>query len=291
MIRHRLKGSVFEREFSGTLEPYSVVFLSVEGKKTEPQYFEGLNRELSRGQLPFPRCIIKVLKKEDHGSDPGNVIALLDEYLDLRSGRYDQLFPPIFLEKYEDATIRRYFHGSLSAGECQEFEGWAKFCGVPVEGLKDLCDPTTECDIFGVVIDHDSRLELQKHIDICRRKGYNVFLTTPCFELWLLMHFVDVWEIYDLRELFENGKVSKNHNFVSKELSLISRTNKNVNFEKYADKLLDAIERSRQMGDDVYALLEQPGSNLHLLFDIIGGKRESMWLEDTSDQIAPTREE
>jgi hypothetical protein len=285
-----LKGSVFDRESSGTLEPYRVIFLSVEGKKTEPGYFEGLNRELSWGRLPFPRCVIKVLKKEDHGSDPGSVISLLDEYLDLRRGQYDQLFPPIFLEKYTDDTIERYFQGLLSVEECLEFEGFAKSCGVPAEGLKRLCDPTTERDVFGVVIDHDSRLDLQEHLERCRRRGYSVFLTTPCFELWLLMHFVDVLQEYDAQDLFENRGVSKNHTYVSRELSEIARTNKRVNFDNYADKLLDAIERSRQMGDDIYCLLKQPGSNLHLLFDIIAGKRESVW-EGVSEQVAATREE
>src|SRR5690554_1631533 len=42
MTRYRLKGSVFERESSGTLDSYRVIFLSVEGRKTEPGYFEGL---------------------------------------------------------------------------------------------------------------------------------------------------------------------------------------------------------------------------------------------------------
>lgn len=289
MTRYRLKGSVFERESSGTLAPYRVIFLSVEGKKTEPGYFEGLNRELSRGHLPFPRCVIKVLKKEDHGSDPGSVISLLDEYLDLRYGRYDQFFPPVFLEKYNGDTIERYFQGSTSAEECAKFESFAKRCGVSARGLRGLCDPTTEQDIFGVVIDHDSRPDLPRHMERCRRRGYNVFLTTPCFELWLLMHFVDVFGFYDVQELFENRGVSKSHTFVSKELSKIANTNKRVNFDHYSDKLLDAIERSRQVGDDVYCLLKQPGSNLHLLFDIIAGKRDSMW-DGVSDRVAVTRE-
>ncbi len=193
-----------------------MIFLSVEGKKTEPHYFEGLNRELSRGQLPFPRRVIKVLKKEDHNSDPGSVIALLEEYLALRHERYDHVFPPVFLKKYEHSTIRRYFQG---------------------------------------------------------------------------MYFVDVSQEYDMRELFENRPVSRNHSFVSGELSRISRTNKRVNFEQYADKLFDAIERSRQMGEDIYSLMGQPGSNLCLLFDIIEGKRESMWFEDASGQTASTKEE
>lgn len=91
MISHRLKGSAFKRESSGTKNPFRVIFLSVEGKKTEPQYFEGLNRALATGQLPFKRCVIKVLKKEDHNSDPGSVIDLLEEYLDLRYERYDNI--------------------------------------------------------------------------------------------------------------------------------------------------------------------------------------------------------
>lgn len=52
MTSHRLKGAVFEREYSGTREPARVIFLSVEGKKTEVQYFRGLNRAIWQGKLP-----------------------------------------------------------------------------------------------------------------------------------------------------------------------------------------------------------------------------------------------
>lgn len=290
MARYRLKGATLRRESSGTLKPYRVIFLSVEGKRTEPQYFGGLNRVLSRGGLPLPRCMIQVLKKNDHNSDPGHVIDLLEDYLDLRGGRYENMFPPAIIEQYGKCGIQKYFEGSLGVPKEQQFEKDAKSYGVHVGALRDLSRPITEQDVFGIVIDHDQRTDLRKHIDYCRERGYNVFLSTPCFELWLLLHFVNVLEEYDSEELMENPSVSRQHTFVSRELSRVAGTNKGVDFEKYEDKLFDAIERSRQMGEGVYSLIEKPGSNLCLLFDIIGGRRENMWTEEREAESAATRE-
>jgi hypothetical protein len=87
-------------------------------------------------------------------------------------------------------------------------------------------------DVLGIVIDHDHRTDLRDHIEHCRAKRYDVFLTTPCFELWLLCHYEDVAEKYSQEELYSNERVSKQHTFVSRKVSEVSHSNKRVDFER-----------------------------------------------------------
>lgn len=274
-LKHRLKGSAFRSRPSGTVQPHRIIFLSVEGKRTEPHYFRGLNRAIARGKIPFPRCMIQILDRHDDTADPGHVILLLEEYLDLRNEQY-RIFPAGFRKECKN-EIHKYFRGCLRAEEKIKLENKAKRYGISLKDLRELCGLATDNDIFGIVIDHDHRSDLKRHIDYCQEKGYNVFLSSPCFELWLLMHFVDIKAKYNLVDLFDNKRVSNQHTFVSRELSKIAGTNKTVDFERYKDKLLTAIDRGRQLETDVYALLENPGTNLPLLFEIISGERESMW--------------
>ena len=86
-----------------------------------------------------------------------------------------------------------------------------------------------------------------------------------------MFRLVDVENKYCKHKLLENKRVSKHHTFVSRELSKICRTRKRVNFDNYVEGVIDAIERARRMGTDIYFLLDNPGSNLPLLFDVIAG--------------------
>jgi len=91
IVRHRLRGDVFQRSTSGSLEPKRVIFLSVEGCRTERRYFDGLSSALSDGLLGYPRDVtLSVLPRKDSNSDPGSVIGLLEEFIE-RSPIYSEL--------------------------------------------------------------------------------------------------------------------------------------------------------------------------------------------------------
>lgn len=67
-----------------TREPYDVVLIVCEGKKTEPEYFEGLKKACRLNSAN-----IKVVPS-DYGNDPVSVVKYaLDEY---RKGGYDRVF-------------------------------------------------------------------------------------------------------------------------------------------------------------------------------------------------------
>lgn len=285
---HRLKGLAFERK-SNTREPHKVIILSVEGHQTERKYFRYLNKLFANGDLPLPRCTIHLLDKDDHHSDPESVLELLEAGHALRSGKYNKFFSTDFFGKYTEQKIRDYFDRRLFCQEEREFERDAFNQGLDVKRLREICYPRTDGDVFGVVIDHDGRSNIESYLKKCERAGFNVFLTTPCFELWLLCHFVDVKENYDLEQVFKNKKVSKQHTFISKELSEITRINRGINEKNkkiIRENTFLAIERIRDLETDVYQLVNRVGSSLPLLFEIIKGERSSIWSGDAKVEVA-----
>ena len=75
--------SLFVRSNEDTIEPKRVVFLSAEGTLTEVNYFKYIERY--RTQLGIDAIVhIEILRKHDTNSDPDNVLALLEEYVNFR---------------------------------------------------------------------------------------------------------------------------------------------------------------------------------------------------------------
>ena len=67
-------------------------------------------------------------------------------------------------------------------------------------------------DLLCLVIDRDSQstsvAQLRKTYRLCTQKGYLLALSNPCFELWLLLHLVDLSEYNQnqLKDLLENKR-------------------------------------------------------------------------------------
>ncbi|EPA0453569.1 RloB family protein [Vibrio fluvialis] len=78
-------------------------------------------------------------------------------------------------------------------------------------------------DHFGfLVIDKDDHFEGTKAaasyeaVRDCRLKNISVLCTTPCFELWLILHYIDISQQSeeDRQKLLANRKVSKNNRYI-----------------------------------------------------------------------------
>ena len=84
MISHRLCAPISERSDDGiNASPKRIVFLSVEGTKTEISYFTWIHRY--REALNIRSVVhLSVLSRYDTESDPDHVLALLTDYLNLR---------------------------------------------------------------------------------------------------------------------------------------------------------------------------------------------------------------
>jgi len=128
-----------------------------------------------------------------------------------------------------------------------------------------------------IVIDRDcqnnSPEQLREIYAKSNDKGFNVGLSTPCFELWLLLHVADI-STYNPVTLFENrrvGKSKRSRRFLDKELSnVLGGYNKaNLNFDKFIGGIKRAVEQGKTLENDVEALIESFGTNIHILVESI----------------------
>ncbi len=109
-------------------------------------------------------------------------------------------------------------------------------------------------DELWLLIDRD-RNTIQNVSDIeqkCKQKKYEFCLTSPCFELWLLLHLQNINDYSDAEIAFlaKNDKVNKNRTYIEKEVSdkmvaLGSGYSKsNVNMAIFFPKIEEAIRQA-----------------------------------------------
>lgn len=113
-----------------------------------------------------------------------------------------------------------------------------------------------EEDELWMVIDRDYQAWSEKMIkevaQICHQKaGYFLALSNPCFELWLILHLVDVTTLAPkIQELlFQNKKVSSNKTYSKKMLADYLGGFKEADYpaQKLIPNVQDAIERAKKL--------------------------------------------
>ncbi len=125
-----------------------------------------------------------------------------------------------------------------------------------------------------MVVDRDkqnvSKEQIGSIINKCKREGYNLALSNPTFEFWLLLHVSGI-EGYDKDILLANPKArAKNKKrFIEKELSrLLGGYNKNkIQFEKFNSGIDDAIKRAKELPSDNLELIEKLGTSVFVLVE------------------------
>ena len=78
-----------------------------------------------------------------------------------------------------------------------------------------------------IVIDKDHFFEsnhiksTQRVLKDCREKNINVLCSTPCFEIWLILHYIDLSTKSDeyKNNAFKNKKINKSKTFLKNEFS------------------------------------------------------------------------
>lgn len=127
-----------------------------------------------------------------------------------------------------------------------------------------------------MVIDRDkqswSAHEISRIATLCYQKKYGFVLNNPCFEIWPLLHLVDVANYSeDLREELEkNKKVNKSRNRIEKEIIGIcgSYNKNNPDFEKFIPKTDDAISNSKKLSSgETGRWPRQLGTFMHKLIE------------------------
>lgn len=103
----------------------------------------------------------------------------------------------------------------------------------------------------------------------CREKNYNIALTNPLFEFWLLLHIVDISN-YDKNILHDNNWMSpaKKRRFIDKELSnklSDGYSKKKDKFNKSIvskENILKALEQEKLFENELEKIIDNLGSNV-----------------------------
>ncbi len=145
---------------------------------------------------------------------------------------------------------------------------------------------TPDLDEVCLIVDRDKNSFTEDQYDTmienCKNNNYKLFVSNPCFEFWLLLHFNEVFEI-DKEKLSQNEKVSYNTDKENNEeinysefklreiLNDFRKTN--ICFYKLEDNVLAAIENSKRFETDLIKLEDSIGSNIGLFLEELINKK------------------
>lgn len=107
-------------------------------------------------------------------------------------------------------------------------------------------------------------------VDKCEEMGFGLYVTNPCFEFWLLLHFDKVFEL-DRDKLLENPKVTAKRRYVEQELRKIYPGYKKASYraEELVKAIDHAIDNEKKFCEDIVNLENTIGSNIgRLIMDM-----------------------
>lgn len=125
-------------------------------------------------------------------------------------------------------------------------------------------------DSVCIIVDRDQQSfkehQYDKVVNMCNQEGFQLYITNPCFEFWLLMHFDEVHNL-DMEKVKKNGNVTKKRKYTEDELRKLVKGYKkdSIQFPVFADKITDAIKNEKSFAEDVSELKDMIGSNIGLL--------------------------
>ena len=129
-------------------------------------------------------------------------------------------------------------------------------------------------DRFVIVFDRDSYENLEDYVEFIEKASADNILTvtSPCFELWLILHYENAVEKYvatNKDRLFDNEKVSRAHSFASNLFSEISGTNPKSGsfFNKLKGGIDLAVEQEKALEQDILKMTTEIGSNVGVLIE------------------------
>lgn len=106
-----------------------------------------------------------------------------------------------------------------------------------------------DIDKMCLIVDRDKKSFKEEQYNYvkeeCKKKNFKLYVTNPCFEFWLLLHFDEV-HLINKEELLENKRASSKVRFVESELKKYFSYNKNkYNAELLIEKIDLAIENEK----------------------------------------------
>ena len=128
-----------------------------------------------------------------------------------------------------------------------------------------------DIDKMCLIVDRDKKSFKEEQYNYvkeeCKKKNFKLYVTNPCFEFWLLLHFDEVHSI-DKEKLLENNRITAKSKvrYVEAELKKYFPYNKNkYNAELLIEKIDLAIENEKKFCEDIEELKDKLGSNIGLL--------------------------
>lgn len=128
-------------------------------------------------------------------------------------------------------------------------------------------------DQFCLIVDRDKHSFSEKQYDqlleCVRKVQVNLYVSNPCFEFWLLLHFKDCKE-YDKQKLLENKKTGGRTYVESllKECLGGSYNKTRLKFDvNYKNNVVTAINNAKNFSTDVCQLKNSLGTNVGVLIE------------------------
>lgn len=281
--RFRLKGKIGYYRESGDIPPKQVIFMSVEGAKTEYSYFYNLGECLKRVQ-EAPIIKVEVLARRDNNSDPEHVLDLLQEYLALL---HEGLIPTEIKDDFlkagiTDDDVERYIEDTSSLDSDKKTLLEKKISDYELDfkyrsHLRDYGQHDN--DRYVVVVDRDYKSHTVKAFQNCvafiqkSDMPIELYLSNPSFDLWLLLHSKAGCEYLskaDKNVIKENAKVSSRHTELSNQVAEIFHHRKSISFGKfqalYWNNIFFAIESSKEYNHNIDYLINDIGTNIAEFF-------------------------
>lgn len=279
-------------------------FLIFEGAETEKKYFFGINENKEMLGINSLIEIVPILRSynEQSWSNPQKILNKLIEHIELMNGKVpkvENLCDMVIDWAYEKGIINENGLYTLETlkdelqknvvvdgGICDKkkilkvaFDFLSQKLRVhnsieQIEEYVNMQFVTYDADYDKVclIVDRDRKSFKEEQYDyvvrVCEEKRYNLYVSNPCFELWLLLHYDEVLQI-DREKLFTNPreKPKAKKRFIENQLSrLMGGYKKNsLQFNKISDKVFNAIKNEEQFCEDVKDLKNELGCNLGLL--------------------------
>jgi len=280
-------------------------FLVFEGTKTEVQYFNGIidNRdELGVNSLIELTPLLRSYN-EENWSNPKKILLMLIEYLE--NSVKQNLTVDLFVDRVADWMLEEdiinangiYNKESFKTGGVKHFieDGYLPSdiikldiaCKIIVSFLTcdiNIADAMTsineyvnsqrivydpETDKVCLITDRDKQCFKSQQYDFvlktCEEKRYSFYVTNPCFEFWLLLHFDEVLQM-NKDDLLNNPKetTKAKKRFLEKQLSVLMDGYKkeHLNFDKFKNRINNALSNETHFCEDIGKLKNELGCNI-----------------------------
>jgi hypothetical protein len=165
----------------------------------------------------------------------------------------------------------------LKEGEIKDYSHPQKLLELIKEKKKQLIEDKIydeQIDQFIIVFDRDSFENKETYIEFIKKAKveHKLAITSPCFEIWLLLHYNDSLKEHikpNKEEIVKNNKISSSHTYTSKLFSDVSGMNAKTNssFPRFKNKIDIAIQQEKEIEQSIIKMAGAIGSNIGQLIE------------------------